>query len=158
MADLMFRLIYGSENCLWSSEADVEAEIEHVLTSSRRNNAAAGITGALLFTGSHFTQVLEGPQHEVERTFERISQDLRHGGVALIDLQHGSRRAFPSWSMTLLDARAWSRAELAMCTNLTGKTGDEPAGQPIVELMQRFLAKRVAQAQEAAGYAARSLP
>lgn len=158
MADPMFRLIYGSESCLWSAEADLEAEIDHVLTSSRRNNAAAGITGALLFTGRHFTQVLEGPQHEVERTFERISRDLRHGGVVLIDLQHGPRRAFPSWSMTLLDARAWSKVELAMCTTLTGKTGHEPTGQPIVELMQRFLAKRVIQPRSAPGHTAQPPP
>lgn len=138
----IFRLIYGSENRLRGSAAELDAGIGTIMASSTRNNGTAGITGALLFTGSHFTQVLEGPRSKVERTFERISQDFRHGEVVLIDLQEARERAFASWSMTLLDTRAWPSPAANEVAGLAALAADDAPGQPIVELLKRFLARR----------------
>jgi hypothetical protein len=143
MTPRLFRLIYGSENRLRGSEAEVTAEVAGIMASSTRNNQAAGITGALLFTGAYFTQVLEGPRTEVERTFERISQDCRHGGMMIIDLHEADERAFDTWSMALLDTRDWAAAERGELGRLTGQQLVAADGGVIVEVLRRFVAQRM---------------
>ena len=49
--------------------------IGQILAVSRRNNARAGITGALMYSGSAFAQVLEVPRLAVEAIFERIQRE-----------------------------------------------------------------------------------
>lgn len=49
-------------------------QIEQILFVSRRNNEAAEITGALLFSDTNFSQVLEGPRADVERLYETLNQ------------------------------------------------------------------------------------
>jgi len=53
---LLFRLVYASTSLL-SDEPDLAREqIEQILLVSRRNNEAAEITGALLFSDTNFSQ------------------------------------------------------------------------------------------------------
>lgn len=78
-----------------------EETLTEILQVSRRNNAAAGVTGLLLYSGGNILQVLEGEAAPVERLFHRIEADERHIGVhRLIGLQV-ERRQFPDWSMAL---------------------------------------------------------
>ena len=150
MPEPLLRLIYGSENHLRGPDPEIVAELDQIMACSRRNNEAAGITGALLFTGATFTQVLEGPRAEVELTFERISQDIRHGGVMLIDLHPCQERAFASWSMTLLDSRDWSGSDRLELDRLGGvRPADPAAGAAVVELLRRFLVQRMVLGQPA---------
>ena len=73
----LVRLVYASTSLL-SDEPDLAREqIEQILLVSRRNNEAAEITGALLFSDTNFSQVLEGPRTEVERlSFPKIPSGL----------------------------------------------------------------------------------
>jgi hypothetical protein len=43
-----------------------------------RDNPAAGITGALLFSNELYLQYLEGPQAALEALWERLARDSRH--------------------------------------------------------------------------------
>lgn len=94
----LFRLVYVSRNTL-GVEAMAEAELAHILAASRRNNAASGVTGALLSGPNCFAQVLEGPLPAIEATFERIQRDLRHGQVTVLAATPVPLRDFPDWSM-----------------------------------------------------------
>ena len=96
------RLVYYSRNALPGPEADQAAEVRQILASSRRNNPRAGVTGALMFNGGCFAQVLEGPREAVERTFERIQRDARHADVVALQLAPVGRRGFPAWSMAFV--------------------------------------------------------
>ena len=99
MSQQNFRLVYYSRNKVPGDAAAHERELRTILAASRRNNAQAGVTGALLFNAGCFGQVLEGPRRAVETTFERIQCDPRHGDVALLDFAPAEDRAFPNWSM-----------------------------------------------------------
>ena len=80
----LFRLVYASTSLL-SDEPDVAREqIEQILLVSRRNNEAAEITGALLFSDTNFSQVLEGPRAEVECLYETLNHDPRHKDLLLL--------------------------------------------------------------------------
>lgn len=76
-----------------------QALLESILSVSRRNNGAAGITGLLVSGGRRFLQVLEGPDQAVLATYGRIQADPRHRGFVLINCQSIGERAFGEWSM-----------------------------------------------------------
>jgi len=75
------------------------AEIDDLLEGARTNNAAANVTGLLLFDGHNFMQLLEGPQEKVEEVFTAIVADPRHSGLVRIVSEADVDRQFPGWSM-----------------------------------------------------------
>ena len=117
----LVRLVYVSRAAADLLEDDHRACVRAILEASRRNNAAAGVTGALLFGGGHFAQVLEGPADAVEATFERIQLDDRHARVNLIDFVPATTRRFSSWAMAAVDGRKVDGLEdLAVLRDGTG--------------------------------------
>lgn len=99
MAQTLHRLVYYSRNHISGDAAVFAANIDDILVKSRTNNVRDGITGALLFNGGCFAQVLEGPLDTIEAAFERIQQDDRHGDVSLLALDPIAIRSFPNWAM-----------------------------------------------------------
>ena len=99
MPNPIYRLVYYSRNHVDAESAVFVAEIDDILAKSRVNNMRDGITGALLFNGGCFGQVLEGPLDRLEAAFERIQQDERHGEVSLLTLEPIATRSFPHWAM-----------------------------------------------------------
>ncbi len=95
----VYRLLYCSRNLISGSLAEQEAEVQKILNSSRRNNVREGVTGALLFNGEWFAQVLEGPLAKVEKTFERIQCDARHADVTVLESGSSDEPIFADWSM-----------------------------------------------------------
>ena len=55
-----------------------------LLETSRANNAAAGITGMLLYADRSFFKILEGETDAVEGVFQRITSDSRHTQLVTI--------------------------------------------------------------------------
>jgi hypothetical protein len=95
----LYSLAYFSRNLILGSPDRVQAEIEHILLSARRANAANGVSGALLFSDGCFAQVLEGPRDAVEATFESIQCDARHADVTILHLHAVGQRSFADWAM-----------------------------------------------------------
>jgi hypothetical protein len=73
--------------------------IGEILSASRTNNAAAGVTGLLLYDGYRFLQALEGEPAMVNQTFQRIKADPRHRAVVTLSSRDVSERSFGSWAM-----------------------------------------------------------
>ena len=113
----LYRLVYISSNKISSSPGSFGAQVEQILSVSRRNNAAVGVTGALIFSSGFFGQVLEGPRTAVEATFERIQQDMRHSDVSLLEFKSAVARTFERWDMAYVGqdtatASAWSHGSI----------------------------------------------
>jgi hypothetical protein len=80
--------------------------IDHIITTSRRNNPRFGITGLLTFGSGFFFQWLEGPEDNVTNLFKTISTDPRHRNVVLLTQENEFReRIFPNWDMELVKAQ-----------------------------------------------------
>lgn len=89
-------------HCIYASKAAPSFEehaIPELLEVARRNNAARGITGMLLYVERNFFQVLEGDESTVGEVFERIRSDNRHGRVTQIIREPVFERAFSEWTM-----------------------------------------------------------
>ncbi len=101
-----YQIVYSSRNSIQGTPEEIEAEVGAILRDSRRNNQRAGITGALLFNGQGFAQVLEGPMGAVENIYERIQWDERHSHVVLLSNGPCEQRTFSDWSMAYADPAA----------------------------------------------------
>ena len=92
---MLVRLMYASRA---AAAVDQDALLA-ILRKSRANNAAAGVTGVLCFSGGIFLQVLEGGRSPVSALYHRIANDPRHGDVVLLSYEEIDERSFAGWSM-----------------------------------------------------------
>jgi hypothetical protein len=76
-----------------------EAELAALLAQSRENNAAAGLTGMLLYRDGQFMQALEGDDEAVRAIYEVVAADDRHDRVRTVLEEQITERRFPSWTM-----------------------------------------------------------
>lgn len=95
----LFSLTYVSRSLLPLQAA--EDEVLAIVGASRENNAARGITGALIFSGSHFVQTLEGQEADVSGLMSVITKDPRHTDVMVVQEEAivPGARSFRDWSM-----------------------------------------------------------
>ena len=75
--DDLFQILYVSQLMPGASFGAVN----DIITMSRRANPALGITGALLFDGEYFGQLLEGSEADALALMHRIETDPRHRTV-----------------------------------------------------------------------------
>lgn len=102
MPTRLYQLIYCSRNAIRGGQDDIEAEIQQILSSARRNNQSLGVTGALMFTDNCFVQALEGRHDTLEAVFEKIQCDERHRDVTVLAFEEVSERQFGGWDMAWL--------------------------------------------------------
>ena len=95
----MFFLVYLSAAVTWFSGK----ELRDMLATCRANNSRDGITGMLLYKDGNFMQVLEGEETAVRALLHRISGDLRHRSLVVIDSGTAPMREFGAWSMAFTD-------------------------------------------------------
>jgi len=76
-----------------------DADIEAILDRSRANNALDAITGALVYDGMHFLQILEGSRTAVSKRTIVICNDKRHKNIEIMDVSPIRARRFPAWTM-----------------------------------------------------------
>lgn len=81
-----------------------DADIQNILDTARANNALDNITGALVYNGKHFLQILEGDRAKVTMRFASILKDKRHKDVEIIDFSLINERRFPQWTMQYVGA------------------------------------------------------
>jgi len=94
----MIRILYVSQ----STHDITDKQVQDILASSRRNNAANGITGVLIHGGGLFMQVLEGPEQSTLRQYVKILDDRRHGDCKIIHIAPANERIFQKWSMGVI--------------------------------------------------------
>ncbi|HEY0817208.1 MAG TPA: BLUF domain-containing protein [Rhizobacter sp.] len=79
-------------------------QVEDILARARAQNATRQVTGALLFTGGHFAQVLEGPAPALADTMSAIAADGRHEALKILLDEALPTRRFGAWSMAYAEA------------------------------------------------------
>ena len=79
-AENPFQLLYVSQlapGCTWEV-------VKEIVAAARKHNAAHGITGALLFDGERFCQLIEGAESKVRALANNIWADPRHTALRLL--------------------------------------------------------------------------
>ena len=98
--DQLARLLYISDLAPGSRAT----EVSRIVASSRRRNAADGLTGLLIFDGDRFCQYVEGPPASIAALRERLDRDARHVRMeALIEGPFAGPRRFSDWRLGYVD-------------------------------------------------------
>lgn len=136
-APMPFRVIYISSSQLLLGQAEIKALLAH----SRRNNAAAGISGLMLYHDGGFFQVLEGERAAVEPLFASIREDRRHQNVIVLWQGPVERRLFSDWRMAFVPPSDWSDPDDETINPRQLKKSNAPwNADPIVgRLLRQFL-------------------
>lgn len=94
------QLIYSSLSAIPMQRDELQALLDH----AQRANSAKNITGVLVYVDGHFLQVLEGERLVVEALLERISRDVRHEAVSLLQASEIAVPMFSKWDMAFVAA------------------------------------------------------
>jgi hypothetical protein len=78
---------------------DAEREVHRIVDTAVAYNPTVGLTGALLFTGVNFAQVLEGDSAALDQLIGKIIDDPRHEKLTIVTRSTLDKRRFPDWSM-----------------------------------------------------------
>jgi hypothetical protein len=82
------------------------SDLIEIHETAKRLNALDGISGLLIFNGSRFLQIVEGDEAAIDDLIERLRRDDRHSALEIRDIRFVERRAFPDWSMELVEVNA----------------------------------------------------
>ncbi|MEO3988662.1 diguanylate phosphodiesterase [Pseudocitrobacter cyperus] len=105
---MLTTIIYRSHLC---HEVPVKA-LEGMVAAANIRNSNQNVTGILLFNGTHFFQLLEGPDENVRRIYSDIAKDKRHYNLVELLCDHGPTRRFGNVGMELFDLREHAREEV----------------------------------------------
>jgi hypothetical protein len=107
------KCVYGGAMNLTSltytslARLDLDSEdLERIHHTALELNALDGITGLLVFNGTHFLQIIEGAPDTIEDLVKRLRMDSRHSGFEIRDRHEIEARSFPDWSMELVRVNA----------------------------------------------------
>ena len=78
------------------------SDLEDIHRTAREANSLDGITGLLIFNGTHFLQIIEGEPEAIDALVAKLRRDPRHNGFEVRDEQMVEERSFPDWSMELV--------------------------------------------------------
>jgi Sensors of blue-light using FAD len=96
---MVHQLIYYSKSTCKGGDAALLAQLRDIVSSARKNNARAGVTGFLIFDKTWFVQILEGDRANVSEIYNKIARDARHSGLNIINVRDVDGRLFPDWTM-----------------------------------------------------------
>lgn len=98
---MLTTIIYRSHIC---DNVPVK-KLEEMVDAANQKNSHAEVTGILLFNGTHFFQLLEGPEESVLTIYRHICDDTRHYNVVELLRDYAPARRFGKSGMELFDLR-----------------------------------------------------
>ena len=113
----IYRLVYKSKPFGYD-----QATLNGILSDAINYNSKNNITGALICRDDIYLQLLEGPEYEVNLTFEKISTDDRHLEIELLLKEYCNKRIFPKWNMKDDPARTWFWSKEEINSGIFNKT------------------------------------
>lgn len=105
---MLTTIIYRSHIC----DSVSVTHLEEMVAAANQKNSRADVTGILLFNGTHFFQLLEGPEEEVTEIYRHICADNRHYNVVELLCDRAPTRRFGNLGMELFDLREHDRDEV----------------------------------------------
>lgn len=132
----LYRLAYISRNSIQGDRQAIACEIEKILATALRNNPSKGITGALLYSGGFFCQVIEGAQDDIETLFESIQMDDRHTDVTILHFEKIDARGFDEWAMAFAGIEDSMRFDLDQIKSSKDDLAMQNAGRDLAKVLE----------------------
>lgn len=135
----LYNLAYISKNTIKGDAKQIKAEITKILASAHKNNPAMGVTGALLYSGGYFCQVIEGPEEVLEELYETIQLDDRHGDVTVLHFEPIEARGFSEWAMALAGIEDNMRFDIAGVRASKDELKMKETGKDLVNVLDQMV-------------------
>ena len=132
----MDRLLYISDSRIDHLDAD-SFETE-VVVAARIKNAILGLSGALLFTGAHFAQILEGPKPSIDAMMQSLQNDDRHENIAVIERSAIDTRRFADWQMAYFGPSQFVSRHVTRLLNGASASEQQRATEWLIDLAHEF--------------------
>ncbi|MEO1198194.1 MAG: BLUF domain-containing protein [Pseudomonadota bacterium] len=135
----LYRACYTSRTILSDGET-IDALATHIAQHAALHNSAIGLSGVLLYSPTHFVQVVEGERSLINRLLWKLGKDPRHEAMELIEFAPVGRRLFGTTPMRLC------RAEIGVAALLdeAADANETPAGglspDALIDLAQQVIA------------------
>jgi hypothetical protein len=95
----LIRLIYRSQNAMSVAGSRILIHYHDIVSTARRRNTKAKISGFLMFDRERYHQILEGEAEAVDSLYAQIKADPRHKNIETLGREEIAARGFPDWSM-----------------------------------------------------------
>ena len=138
MSDL-YNLAYISKSSIKGTQAEIQEQIREILSAAQRNNPIKNITGALLYSGGYFCQVIEGPSETIEELFETIQMDPRHGDVTVLNFETIESRRFNEWAMAFAGIEDNMRFDIEGVRASKDELQMKETGRDLVSVLDKIL-------------------
>lgn len=132
----MESLLYVSESKI--EPGDAQSELSRILATAHAFNPSVGITGALVFTGTHFAQVIEGDEVAISQLIASIMRDQRHTKVNIVARDPLTMRRFPEWSMAYNGPSQFVSRHVTRLLNDPASAESSRAADWLAELLAQF--------------------
>jgi hypothetical protein len=135
----MLSLLYTSRSRLAADDA--AGQLKAILDTAVPRNQSRDLTGTLVYTGTDFAQILEGPEEGVDEVMASILIDPRHEDVAIVRREAITARSFPNWGMALIGFDAATASHIGAIR----AAADEAALSQAVEAVMRWMRRGAAE-------------
>lgn len=135
MPEPLIDLLYVSRSRLGLHEADRIADIVAVSTP---RNIALGVSGALIWTGTAFAQILEGPPAAIETLMASITRDARHEQVRVICSGAITSRGFEDWALAYAGGASFVSNLIEPLMGRVPPAPHDPAVRKLIHAMRAF--------------------
>lgn len=132
----LLSLLYVSKSTIPPKQAD--EVVRQIVAFAEKANKKIAVTGALVFTGTYFAQIIEGDLANMEGLLAKIEQDARHDNLKVIERTIICSRRFSVWSMAYMGPSQFVSRHV---TQLLGETNAEQqrrAAAWVADLMAEF--------------------
>lgn len=110
-----------------------EHELTEIAEVSGRNNGHHELSGLLVFNGTNFMGLLEGPSAASSARFNRISRDKRHSGLSILNEGTAKVRSFAEWQMMILPLDDKGSKEDNILADILSKTDMDGKNRSLFE-------------------------
>ena len=133
----LISLLYISSSSLAAEEAS--HEVARIVATSRAYNATVDITGALLFTGTHFAQILEGDEAVVDALLDKLHLDPRHRDILIVQRGPATVRRCSGWNMAYSGSSTGVASYVARALEADVGDARDAAARSLANLMVEFV-------------------
>lgn len=135
----LYRYAYISKNTIEGSQAAIDAEVTTILKTASKKNTELNVSGALLYSGGYFCQILEGEQDTLDKLMAAIVGDSRHTDVFIVSAEPIEERGFKKWAMALAGVEHSLRFRFAGVKASTDKLEMKASGAFIASTMEQLV-------------------
>lgn len=135
---MMESVLYISTSRLDPSTAS--SVVEALTADSIARNAERDLTGALIFTGTHFVQILEGQPAAIETLLRSLRADDRHDELTIIERTPLSARRFSGWRMAYAGPSQFIGRQISRVLNDPSPGELRRAAGWLTDVMREFVA------------------